>query len=291
MTATARGFATILSNGYYIDLMQTAEHHYLNDPIPPGSKLTPVQQQLVLGGEATMWAEWVTPETIDSRIWPRTAAIAERLWSPQDVRDVPDMYRRLDVVSLRLEEAGLRQKSYLDPALRRLAGDQATAEDLRALRQFVDLLEPVKEYKRSGHQRGATQFTPLTGLVDCARADSAPSRELASDLKFFLTAPHDKAAGERAAAQLAGWQTTAKYLLLRLPAVSPRLAEAKPLLEALAEASTAAADLVAIRLSGREPTAGGLASAKTAFARLGKAQAAVEFPAAHALDALVAPQP
>ena len=75
------------------------------------------QQKLVLGGEATMWAEWVTPETIDSRIWPRTAAIAERLWSPREVRDVPDMYRRLTLVSHRLEEAGLHHESYLDPAL------------------------------------------------------------------------------------------------------------------------------------------------------------------------------
>jgi len=42
-----------------------------------------------------MWTEWVTPEILDSRIWPRTAAIAERLWSPQEVTDVASMYRRL----------------------------------------------------------------------------------------------------------------------------------------------------------------------------------------------------
>ncbi|WP_085940638.1 family 20 glycosylhydrolase [Granulicella tundricola] len=28
-----------------------------------------------------MWAEHLSPRTIDSRIWPRTAAIAERFWS------------------------------------------------------------------------------------------------------------------------------------------------------------------------------------------------------------------
>ena len=136
--ATQSGFATLLSNGYYIDLCHSAADHYLNDPVPAGSPLTPEQQKLVLGGEATMWAEWVTPETIDSRIWPRTAAIAERLWSPREVRDVPDMYRRLAIVSRRLEETGLRHESYRDPALRRLAGDDASIADLSDLRDFVD---------------------------------------------------------------------------------------------------------------------------------------------------------
>jgi hexosaminidase len=89
--ATSKGYQVILSNGYYIDLVQPAWKHYNNDPVPVGSGLTNAQQNLILGGEATMWAELVTPETIDSRIWPRTAAIAERLWSPAEVNNIPDM--------------------------------------------------------------------------------------------------------------------------------------------------------------------------------------------------------
>ena len=79
--AARQGYAGLLSNGYYIDLCQPAAEHYLNDPLPAGPTLPP-NRRPVWGGEATMWSELVSPETIDSRIWPRTAAIAERLWSP-----------------------------------------------------------------------------------------------------------------------------------------------------------------------------------------------------------------
>ncbi|MEJ2581928.1 MAG: family 20 glycosylhydrolase [Acidobacteriota bacterium] len=96
------GYMGILSNGYYIDLIHPTADHYLNDPLPSDSPLAPEEADRILGGEATMWAEYVSPETVDSRIWPRTAAIAERFWSPGRVVDLDDMYRRLDRISLML---------------------------------------------------------------------------------------------------------------------------------------------------------------------------------------------
>ena len=68
-----------------------------------------------MGGEATMWSEFTTSEIIDSRIWPRTAAIAERLWSPQDVRDVESMYTRMAAISDKLEAYGLTHQSVRTP--------------------------------------------------------------------------------------------------------------------------------------------------------------------------------
>ena len=75
ISAAKKGYQTVLSNGYYIDRMLSVEHHYSVDPIGD-AKLTKEERERVLGGEATMWSELVTPLTIDSRIWPRTAAIA-----------------------------------------------------------------------------------------------------------------------------------------------------------------------------------------------------------------------
>ena len=118
-----------------------------------------------------MWSEWVSPETIDSRIWPRTAAIAERLWSPQDVRDVDDMYRRLGIVRIGLEELGLTHRRNQAVLLRRLAGDN----DIAALKTLVDVIEPVKQYQRY-QQRRQTMLDPLTGLIDAALPDAPGAR-------------------------------------------------------------------------------------------------------------------
>jgi len=287
--ATQRGYASILSNGYYIDLSYPTSEHYLNDPVPAGSALSPEQQQRVLGGEATMWTEWVTPETIDSRIWPRTAAIAERLWSPREVRDVSDMYRRLAVVSRRLEEAGLHHESYIDPALRRLAGDDVRPEEMAALRTFVDLMEPVKKYRRGGQQPGANQFTPLTGLVDCTRPDSAAARAFGSQVDSVVFAPSSHESNVAPLAQtLTVWKSTAAILTNGLAARSPRLQEALPALKNLTTASEVGQEALQVLASGHVPVAEWMPAQFARLERAGEARAAVELPVIAALKLLVA---
>lgn len=184
--AARRDYSAILSNGYYIDLCYSAADHYRNDPLPADTPLASAEQARILGGEATMWAEWVTPETIDSRIWPRTAAIAERLWSPREINNVPDMYRRLAVVSQRLEEAGLNHERHRPAMIRRLAGDGASETDLETLRLFTDAIEPVKQYQRAEHHSNHTQHTPLVGLADIARPESDTARAFATAVKALL---------------------------------------------------------------------------------------------------------
>ena len=87
------------------------------------SDLSPEQKDLILGGEACMWSEYVDPETIDSRVWPIAAAIAERLWSPATVTDVDSMYQRLEPVSRMLDWVGLKHRVNYEPMLERLAGE------------------------------------------------------------------------------------------------------------------------------------------------------------------------
>jgi hexosaminidase len=171
--AATKGYQVILSNGYYIDLSQPTWQHYANDPLPASLGLTPDQQRMVLGGEATMWAELVTPETIDSRIWPRTAAIAERLWSDASVNDVMDMYQRLETVSMRLEEVGLTHIRNRDVMLRRLA----PGRDIEPLAKLVAVVEPLKEYKR--HAQGIPYSTdlPFSRLPDIAVPDAPTARK------------------------------------------------------------------------------------------------------------------
>jgi hexosaminidase len=173
--AARQGYRGILSAGYYLDLMYPAASHYAVDPMEGATAgLSPEEQARILGGEACMWSEYVSPETVDSRIWPRLAAIAERLWSPQNVKDVDSMYRRLEIVSRNLEWLGLTHRTSFPQMLGRLVGEAPPA----SLETLSRLLEPVKEYAR-GEMNEYASFTPLNRLVDATRPESDAAREFA----------------------------------------------------------------------------------------------------------------
>jgi hexosaminidase len=171
--AARRGNRGILSAGYYIDLNEPASQHYVADPLAgAAAKLTPEQQRNILGGEATMWSEFVTPENMGGRIWPRTAAIAERLWSPKEVIDIDSMYRRLAIVSSYLAYAGQTYSSTREQMLQRMAG----TEDMASLKVLASVVEPPKEYARES-LGSYNSFTPLTKMVDAVSPESDQARE------------------------------------------------------------------------------------------------------------------
>jgi hexosaminidase len=182
--AAKQGYRGLLSSGYYVDLMWSAERHYATDPLSgAAASLTPEEQKRILGGEACMWAEYVSAENIDSRIWPRTAAIAERLWSPEDIRDVNSMYPRLSLASHWLDGLGLTHNSSYASMLRRIAG----TNDIAALKVLGDVLEPVKGYTREETAPvPATSASPLNRVVDAVRPESATARQFADAVDQLL---------------------------------------------------------------------------------------------------------
>jgi len=202
--AARQGYRGILSYGYYLDLMWPASRHYAVDPMSDGAaNLTPEEKQRILGGEACMWSEYVSPENIDSRIWPRTAAIAERLWSPQDVTDVNSMYQRLDYVSRWLDWLGLTHNSSYGPMLRRIAG----SNDISTLRTFTDVVEPVKDYTREEIATvEATSLSPLSRVVDAARPESDTARHFADLVDALIAGQADPSAKQEVRTLLIRWR-------------------------------------------------------------------------------------
>lgn len=271
--ATRRGYDAILSHGYYLDHMLPAAQHYAVDPLPAEAKPSEAERARVLGGEACMWAEFVTPETIDSRVWPRTAAIAERLWSPVTLRDPDDMYRRLAVQSERLSVLSLTHRSGYEPMLRRILGGRPA----EALRVLADVVEPIRLYGR-GRTRPYTQQTPLDRLVDAARPESDAARVFRRGVDSFLASAPVFGGGATGAAietALAQWARNHAALDPQLAAVASA-AEIRPVsrnLSAVAEVGLRALAALAAR---RTPEAAWVEQAERALADARLARAEVE---------------
>lgn len=227
MVAAAKaGYSSILSNGYYIDLMQPASEHYLVDPLPEDIELSDSEKSKVYGGEATMWSEHVTVETVDSRIWPRTAAIAERLWSEQIHTDVEDMYRRLEIIAIQLEEHGLAHLKNREMMMRRLV----RGYDVEPLRILADVVEPLKIYKRNS-DLSYRSFSPYTLLPDVAVADAKDALKFNRLVESYQKNGDDNAKRE-IVSYLERWVTNDAEFI-ELADRSPALREALPLSGAL----------------------------------------------------------
>jgi hexosaminidase len=202
-TAAKQGYSGLLSFGYYLDLMWPAARHYAVDPMSgAAATLSPEEKSRILGGEACMWAEWVTPENIDSHIWSRNGVIAERLWSPQAVNDVDSMYSRLSALSLHLESLGLTHRSARMHMLHRMVG----TEDISALRVLADVVEPVKDYNRWDDAKGPIDFhAPLTRMIDTVYPESDVARRFGNLVQAYIQSGFKDPAAE---AQIRTYLTT-----------------------------------------------------------------------------------
>jgi hexosaminidase len=203
------GYRGLLSNGYYLDLGWSAARHYAVDPLSgAAADLSPEEKQRILGGESCMWSEYVNLENVDSRIWPRNAAIAERLWSPQEVTAPASMYARLDAESQRLEWLGLRHRSYYRLMLQRIAGASTTPEEFMALTTLADVVEPVKDYTREKTAPAEpTSSTPMNRVVDAVPLESDAGRRFAELVdKYIASSCQDAELQAQLEAQFTKWR-------------------------------------------------------------------------------------
>lgn len=275
--AAKQGFTGVLSNGYYIDLMFPASQHYAVDPLPADTTLTAEEQKRILGGEATMWSEWVSPETIDSRIWSRMPAIAERFWSPREVNEVEDMYRRLEIVGAQLEELGLTHRKNQPMMLRRLSNNQ----DITALQTLVSVIEPVKEYRRY-QVRPQTMLSPLTGLIDAAQADANGARKfnkLVSNKNFSTDSAKLKMI-------FSDWENDGMILRMQIEK-APALNEAKQLAADLQSLGEIGLETVEMIETGKTPSAEWRDAKLKSLTEIAKQKAGLEFQVIESMKVLV----
>jgi hexosaminidase len=279
--AARKGYPAILSNGYYIDLAWATSRHYLVDPIPADADLTEEQKKNIFGGEAAMWSEIVSEETIDSRIWPRTAAIAERLWSSGSVKDVEDMYRRLERISIQLEELGLTHLKNYGMMLRRLAN----SSDITALKTLVDVLEPVEDYKRHGKGNILTSFGPYTLIPDAANPDAEVARRFRKLAEQYIASPTE--AGRKELEYWLGLWKNNHMVLQTTIKKSPVLKEIEPLSKYLSDMAQTGSQALEYIQARKTPPSGWVESNKKMLEEAKKPQAKLELRVVEGIEKLL----
>jgi hexosaminidase len=238
--AAKQGYNAILSSGYYLDAMASAADYYRVDPVTDSLGLSEEEAGRVLGGEVCMWGEVIASETIDSRIWPRSAAIAERLWSPRTVTDPDDMYRRLGVLSAELEQFDISTESHTARMLSRIVPglDRGPLETLLAVAAPTSL----------GAHRFVSadmQQIPLTTLSDAAQPDPAGGREVAAEVRAFLAdAPRYGAYRGNLERTFREWHD-AGHAIVPLAERSPKVMDVLPVARDLAELGSAGLESLA----------------------------------------------
>lgn len=286
--AAQEGYKGILSHGYYLDLMAPASEHYLVDPLGgKAAALTPEQQKLILGGEACMWSEWVTSENIDSRIWPRMAAIAERFWSPQEVRDVDSMYRRMSSEAVRLRYLDVDPRKTYFEMLSRIAG----SGDDAPLRVLAAAVEPVKGYARENLERQAgfsmTSLNPLNMLVDAVPPESESVREFSIIVNSWIAGQFKDASAEaHIRAILTAWRDNDVRIqpILADSFLTKGLAPLSQNLSAVGSAGLQALDIID---KGQRPPEAWSSQTQLAIQQAMKPQADLLLPVASPVQALV----
>jgi hexosaminidase len=181
--ALDQGNPVLISKGFYLDLFMPAYVHYNNPDL--SSQLPALNSSQLRGGEAAQWTEVADKTNIETRLWPRAAAVAEKLWASTSY-DAEDLYRRLFALSEQLDERGIQHIADYQRALRRYAND-----NFQSLETLTDVLTPVKGYKKLFAQmmmpEGMSyQSAPLIQISDIVFVDSKVKWAFRTAVKSYL---------------------------------------------------------------------------------------------------------
>jgi hexosaminidase len=273
------GNPVIISKGLYLDHFLPAYIHYKLD--------FPSEQ--ILGGEAAQWTEIADAENIETRMWPRTAAIAERFWSPKTVIDVYDMYRRLFIISDELAESGLLHQANYDKMVKRFAAGY----NLSATKNLLDVLTPVKGYKRlfgflALPESYGYPNAPLVRAADITMVDPIEKWSFRNQVTEYL---HSKnpTAEKTIRDQLTIWSMNSNQLKPLFTA-SALADEIEPHSRYLSELSLACLEALDILQGGKQPDADWVAAKQALLLAAAGTQGDVQLSVLPELTALITQQ-
>ncbi|EEY39537.1 beta-hexosaminidase [Vibrio mimicus MB451] len=186
-------------------------------PEPNGgypAQLSKEQEPLILGGEITIWGENLDSMTIEQRLWPRSYAIAERLWSSETLTDEASMYRRMRALDSWSEiSLGLRHNADVRVMMQRLAN----GADVAPLLMLAQYVEPAQYYARHWEKWISTpnkgdlynQYERLNRFADALPVESYATYEMETWVANLTLAAGD--ADQQSLQQLANQYQMAKF--------------------------------------------------------------------------------
>jgi hexosaminidase len=90
--------------------------------------------------------------------------------------------KRLKTISFRLEELGITHIRNKEVILRNISNNQ----DTRALNDFSNLCEPLKNYKRNGGGKKYRMHSPLTLFADACNSDASEALDFNVAVNAYL---------------------------------------------------------------------------------------------------------